>query len=649
MNTSRLNGYLRVSFGLWMLSITSGTIAQNSMVGDGFGGRLWYRPTNYGVGAYSAFSVCYDDPCDSATAQLYGWGYDQHGELGNGPDTIPSDVPMAIPSMNDVRYYSTGYMSGGIKNDATGWVWSHTTYPFPTQVLTNARFVDASIGFASFVKNDGSVWSIGDNSTGAFGDGSTTSVFTEPVRMTGVNNAVRVACGGVTNYVLLDDGTVRSVGYNGGVFLGDPAITAAYTTNAGPVSGLSQIIDIKANIWAAAALDANGDVYCWGTGGYTGDGDLLNDTIAVRIGSLSNVVAISGCTDGHHFLALDADKNCYSWGFLNYGAGGVDPAPVLVATDVIDIMAGEFFSYIVKSDGSLWASGRSRSAGASIWLGLPSVDGNGEPIFRYAFTPMDPSLVPSACPVVGSVALPDLECNANSGTIRVRHFGGQAPYQYSIGNGQQSNSEFTGLAPGEYIVTITDANGCTTTIPCSLRPFEGALVVASIDAQSTAVMPGEAVLLTGSGGTHFSWAPGTTLSCTACASPTATPLATTTYCVEVSDECSSDTACATIRVLAPEPFPCTAQRIFVPNAFSPNNSAANDAQCIYGTDCITSMTFNIFDRWGNTVFASTDPKSCWDGSYNGKALDPAVFVYHLSATLANGDLVERQGNISLVR
>ncbi len=61
------------------------------------------------------------------------------------------------------------------------------------------------------------------------------------------------------------------------------------------------------------------------------------------------------------------------------------------------------------------------------------------------------------------------------------------------------------------------------------------------------------------------------------------------------------------------------------------------------------MTFGIYDRWGNQVFTSTDPETCWDGNHNGKALDPAAFVYHLSATLANGDLVERQGNISLVR
>ena len=52
--------------------------AQNSMTGDGFGGRVWYVPHNYQVGAYSAYTVCGD------SNQLYGWGSNIHGELGNG-------------------------------------------------------------------------------------------------------------------------------------------------------------------------------------------------------------------------------------------------------------------------------------------------------------------------------------------------------------------------------------------------------------------------------------------------------------------------------------------------------------------------------------------------------------------------------------
>jgi gliding motility-associated-like protein len=101
-----------------------------------------------------------------------------------------------------------------------------------------------------------------------------------------------------------------------------------------------------------------------------------------------------------------------------------------------------------------------------------------------------------------------------------------------------------------------------------------------------------------------------------------------------------------LRITAPEPRECA---LFIPNAFSPDKNSTNDAHCIHGTDCVTSMTFHIFDRWGNKVFESTDPNACWDGTYNGQPLDPAVFVYHLSATLNNSERVERQGNITLMR
>jgi gliding motility-associated-like protein len=104
-----------------------------------------------------------------------------------------------------------------------------------------------------------------------------------------------------------------------------------------------------------------------------------------------------------------------------------------------------------------------------------------------------------------------------------------------------------------------------------------------------------------------------------------------------------------LKVIGPPPPICTAANIFVPTAFSPNATGNNDQHCVFGVDCIKTMHFNIFNRWGNTVFESTDPKACWDGTYNGQALDPAVFVYHLSATMTNGEIVERQGNITLVR
>jgi gliding motility-associated-like protein len=58
-------------------------------------------------------------------------------------------------------------------------------------------------------------------------------------------------------------------------------------------------------------------------------------------------------------------------------------------------------------------------------------------------------------------------CNANDGKISVTGVTGTAPYQYFI-NGNPNpaginNSNFTGLAPGTYTITVTDANGCSFT------------------------------------------------------------------------------------------------------------------------------------------------------------------------------------------
>jgi len=99
------------------------------------------------------------------------------------------------------------------------------------------------------------------------------------------------------------------------------------------------------------------------------------------------------------------------------------------------------------------------------------------------------------------------------------------------------------------------------------------------------------------------------------------------------------------RFLVPE---CNANTIFVPSAFSPNANGRNDVQCVYG-DCIKFMSFRIFDRWGNKVYESMDPAQCWDGLHNGQPLNAGVFVYYLSATLTTDEVVQKQGNITLVR
>jgi gliding motility-associated-like protein len=190
-----------------------------------------------------------------------------------------------------------------------------------------------------------------------------------------------------------------------------------------------------------------------------------------------------------------------------------------------------------------------------------------------------------------------------------------------------------------YNVTVSNS-GCTAT--ANITIFISAPPTANAG-NDTTINIGTSAQLDGSGGVTFSWSPAATLSCTACPDPVANPLSTTTYVLTVTDAsgCTNvDTVIVTVDMECGE--------VFVPNAFSPNSDGQNEFECVYG-NCIKEIEFAIFDRWGEKVFYTEDPKECWDGKYKEKDLNTGAFVYYMKAILYDGSEVKRQGNINLFR
>ena len=354
------------------------------MVGDGFGGRLWYKPANYTVGSYSAYTICGD------SHQLYGWGANHHKELGDGT-TVPSSTPVKVMGMSNVKYYSTGYNMGAIKFDSTGWYWGEPVASKPTKMLDSVRFLDAGAQMCAFVKYDGSVWSVGRNNNGIFGnDTISPNVIIKPQKAKYITNAVRVAVSRINMAILCSDGSVWITGSNANGGLGNKSLSSTVAKVAVKNPKLTKIVDIKATSTNIIALDSAGYVYTWGAQTGLGLGTSNKQDSVSRIPGLSDVVAISGCDDGFHFFALDINHDVYAWG-TNYGGSlgsgnnGSAISPIWVASDAIDIMAGETFSYIAKTNGSLWAAGKSN--GGSIWMNLKDST-------RYNFTEIDPTVPP---------------------------------------------------------------------------------------------------------------------------------------------------------------------------------------------------------------------------------------------------------------
>lgn len=65
-------------------------------------------------------------------------------------------------------------------------------------------------------------------------------------------------------------------------------------------------------------------------------------------------------------------------------------------------------------------------------------------------------------------AITSATCGLSNGSVTVSASGGTPGYQYSNGGANQASPVFTGLAPGTYTITVTDASGCTATLSVTI-------------------------------------------------------------------------------------------------------------------------------------------------------------------------------------
>ena len=68
-----------------------------------------------------------------------------------------------------------------------------------------------------------------------------------------------------------------------------------------------------------------------------------------------------------------------------------------------------------------------------------------------------------------------------------------------------------------------------------------------------------------------------------------------------------DTGVVTVNVTCPD-------SIFLPQGFSPNGDGKNDLLVFRGLEYFTGATLNVFNRYGTSVFQSTDYLNNWDGT-----------------------------------
>lgn len=246
-------------------------------------------------------------------------------------------------------------------------------------------------------------------------------------------------------------------------------------------------------------------------------------------------------------------------------------------------------------------------------------------------------------PEVQLYATPATCYGYNDGMVLALASDGVAPYRYSW-NISGNDSVISHLAPGHYAVTITDANGCTSSKHITVT--EPTKLTIDIIPASDSITLGDTVYYSITHNAAFianyDWQPSRWLNCADCPQPFSVPQETITYSLTITDSngcTATDTAYIFIK---PQ------KAFFVPNIFSPNHDGVNDVLYAY-IKGIKTMTFRIFNRWGEKVFETNDPQQGWDGIYKDKPADPGVYVYDLFAIYWDNEPLKTKGSITLVR
>ena len=67
--------------------------------------------------------------------------------------------------------------------------------------------------------------------------------------------------------------------------------------------------------------------------------------------------------------------------------------------------------------------------------------------------------------------------------------------------------------------------------------------------------------------------------------------------------------------------------IFIPTGISPNSDGVNDTWEIQGISSAENYSVKILNRWGNTLYSSSNEYTPWDGIYNGSRVPTSDYYY----------------------
>lgn len=206
-----------------------------------------------------------------------------------------------------------------------------------------------------------------------------------------------------------------------------------------------------------------------------------------------------------------------------------------------------------------------------------------------------------------------------------------------------------------YFVLVANQFGCTDTASVTINVYDIPDVVVTPQNPDqnnhcdTSIYLGNSVNLSATGGVSYLWYPPTYLDDQFSATPISILPQDSfiTYYVTVTSaegckNIDSVTVCVSWNAL-----------VLVPSAFSPNNDGHNDLCRLLVRGIFSLDQFYIYNRWGEIVYQTTDLNTAmnigWDGKLNGTEQPVGVYIYLVIGKGHEGNTIQRQGDVTLVR
>ena len=295
----------------------------------------------------------------SSTGDLYTWGSNAYGQIGNGEnDKAHSYIPEKITiedngEVKEIKEISIGSNhSIALTSENKLYVWgdnqfgqlgngttTHSSTPIPMDLssINNEVIIEVETGenHNAILTDENNIFMWGDNKDKQINDSEENEIITEPIEINENNyfdseTISSISLGGMHSMVLTEEsGNLYAWGSNSTGQLGlgivdetieEPTLNENFNDE--------KIIMVSNGHLHSVAISENGNIYSWGnnSSGQLGIGNKNAENKPIKINSISspNNAYSKVFLGSYHSMILTSDNKLYVWGKNEFGQLGND-------------------------------------------------------------------------------------------------------------------------------------------------------------------------------------------------------------------------------------------------------------------------------------------------------------------------------------